>query len=72
VPPLGGIGFLAAGVFNLIIFLVWLVLALWVYSDASRRYPQGSIAPLIWALATLIGGILVVILYLLVRPPERR
>lgn len=71
-PPLGGIGFLAAGVLNLLILLAWLVLALWVYSDASRRYSQDSVAPIIWALATLIGGILVVILYLLVRPPERR
>ena len=71
-PMMGGLWFLATGVVNLLIFILWLALAIWVYSDSSRRYPPGSLAPLIWALATLIGGILVVILYLLVRPPERR
>lgn len=56
--------------------VLWLVIgiliAFYVYSDASRRYPRGSPAPLVWTIAVVVGGLLVLILYLLVRPEERR
>jgi len=66
----GGLSLLT-GLLKLPLLILWALLAAWVYVDASRRYPPGSLAPIIWGLATLLGGILVVLLYLLVRPPKR-
>ncbi len=72
-PPLmSGLHVLFTGFVNLLVLLINLLIALWVYQDSSRRYPPGSLAPFVWGIAALIGGLLVVILYLLVRPPERR
>ena len=62
---------------GLIAWIIWLLVAFWVYSDAKSRYPEGSAAPLIWAILVFITGpsfvlsIAVLILYLLVRPPKR-
>ncbi len=62
---------------GLIAWIIWLFVALWVYNDAKRRYPEGSAAPLVWAILVFIAGpsfwlsIGVLILYLLVRPPKR-
>lgn len=71
-PLMGGLHVFFAGLLNLLVLVINLLIAFWVYRDSSRRYPPGSLAPLIWGIAALIGGLLVVILYLLVRPPERR
>ncbi|WP_143522026.1 hypothetical protein [Pyrodictium delaneyi] len=56
--------------------LVWLFLGLlvafFVYSDASGRYPRGSLAPLAWAVGVVFGGLLVLLIYLVVRPSGER
>ncbi|ALL00995.1 hypothetical protein Pyrde_0947 [Pyrodictium delaneyi] len=57
---------------GLVWLLIGLLIAFYVYSDSSKRYPRGSLAPLIWTVAVVFGGLLVLLLYLLVRPPERR
>ena len=68
--------FLPLSFFNSLVWILWLVIgvliAFYVYSDASRRYPRGSLAPLVWTVAVVFGGLLVLVLYFLVRPPERR
>jgi len=51
--------------------LVHLILAVWVGRDATRR---GDNAP-VWAVGTLVGGLLGIVLYLILRrpaPPEPR
>lgn len=64
----GPLGLLLAA----LLLAAWLAVTVYVYRDASLRYPRGSLAPLIWALATLLGGPLVLLFYLLVRPPRGR
>ncbi|MEB3778814.1 MAG: PLDc N-terminal domain-containing protein [Desulfurococcales archaeon] len=58
--------------FWLLFILIAILIAVWVYRDAQRRYPGDSTVPLIWLLIVLITGIIGLIVYLIVRPPERR
>ena len=46
-----------------VIFIVWIILAIWVYRDAKGRGMSGAL----WLLIVLITGILGLIIYLVVR-----
>ena len=48
---------------TLLIFAIWLIVILWVYSDAERRGMSG----VLWALLVLVGNLIGLIIYLIVR-----
>ena len=59
------------GLTSLILFIIAVIIAVWVYRDAQERYPENSPMPLIWLLIVLLTGILGLVVYLIVRPPKR-
>lgn len=61
-----GLGALVCGVI-VVIWIVWLVLAIWVYKDAKKRGMNG----ILWALIVFFLGIIGLIIYLLVRSSNK-
>lgn len=51
-----------------IIFIVWIILAVWVYKDAKKRGENA----VLWLLVVLLTGIIGLIVYLIVRKGERK
>jgi RNA polymerase subunit RPABC4/transcription elongation factor Spt4 len=49
--------------FSLLLVIIWLAVILWVYKDAERRRMSG----LLWALLVLIGNLIGLVIYLIVR-----
>lgn len=49
----------------LIIFVLWIILAIWVYKDAQKRGSSGAL----WLIIVIITGIIGLIIWLVVRPP---
>ncbi len=62
------LGFLAActGIFLVVWFVIWLLVAIWVYKDATKRGANG----VLWLIVVLLLGIIGLIIYLVVRPKE--
>ena len=61
--------FLFGGVYFVVCcgyFIVSVLLAIWVYMDAESRGESG----VLWLLVVLIGGVIGLIVWLVVRPPE--
>jgi hypothetical protein len=54
-------------IFSILIisFIVWLAIAIWVYKDAKKRGENG----LLWLIIVLIGGLLGIVIWFLIRPP---
>lgn len=50
--------------FYLIMFVVWIILAIWVYKDAEQRGENA----VLWLLIVLVAGIIGLIIYLVIRP----
>ncbi len=46
-------------------FIIAILIALWVYKDAEKRGKSG----VLWLLVVLVGGLLGIIIWLIVRPP---
>ena len=60
------VGMFAIGAFCMVyvvIFIVWIILAIWVYRDAQERGMSGAL----WLIIVLITGIIGLIIYLVVR-----
>ena len=49
----------------IIMLIIWIILAIWVYKDANKRGSSG----VLWLLIVLITGIIGLIIWLVVRPP---
>jgi len=49
-----------------IIFIVWILIAVWVYKDAKKRGENA----VLWLLVVLLTGIIGLIIYLVVRKKE--
>jgi RNA polymerase subunit RPABC4/transcription elongation factor Spt4 len=49
--------------FSLLFFFIWLAVIVWVYKDAERRRMSG----LLWALLVLIGNLVGLLIYLIIR-----
>jgi hypothetical protein len=47
------------------LFVVWIVIAIWVYRDAEQRGEIG----VLWLLIVLVAGIIGLIIWLIIRPP---
>jgi len=60
-----GLGFTACIGFAIVIFIIAILLAIWVYKDAEKRGSSGAL----WLIIVLITGILGLIIWLIVRPP---
>jgi len=50
-------------VFSLVLLVIWILVIVWVYRDAERRGMNG----ILWALLVLIGNLIGLIIYLIVR-----
>lgn len=48
-----------------VMWIIWLLIAIWVYKDAEKRRKSG----IVWFLIAFILGIVGVIIWFLVRPP---
>ena len=49
-------------------FVIGILLCIWVYRDAEKRGMNG----VLWLIITLIAGIIGLIIYLVVRKPEKK
>lgn len=49
----------------LVVFIVFIVLAIWVYKDAEKRGSSGAL----WLIIVIFTGIIGLIIWLVVRPP---
>lgn len=59
-----GFGALVCGVI-IVVCIMWIILAIWVYKDAEKRGSSG----VLWLLIVLITGIIGLIIWFVVRPP---
>ena len=50
-------------ILSILIFILWLVAIFWIYGDAERRGMNG----ILWALLVLVGNIVGLIIYLILR-----
>ncbi|MBA3043648.1 hypothetical protein FP804_00755 [archaeon] len=56
----------AACIIPIIIWIVFLFIAIWVYKDAEKRGKSGAL----WLIIVLITGIIGLIIWFVVRPKE--
>jgi len=68
---------ISVGMSEIILFLyliiiagIWLLILIWVYRDAVKRYPYGSMKPLLWLLVVFFTHFVGLILYILLRPEK--
>jgi hypothetical protein len=59
----GGLRWSSFSFFSLVLLIIWIAVIVWVYRDAERRGMNG----VLWALLVLIGNIIGLIIYLIVR-----
>ena len=60
-----GLGVVACLIIPLIWFIVWILVAIWVYKDAEKRGKSGAL----WLVIVILLGLLGIIIWLVVRPP---
>jgi MFS family permease len=63
------LGGLFAGAFCfawIIMFIIWIAIGIWMYKDAEKRGKSGAL----WLIIGLLFGIIGLIVWLIVRPPE--
>lgn len=53
-------------VIPILLFIVWLFICVWVYRDAEKRGKNGAL----WLIICLLFGIIGLIIWVIVRPPE--
>ncbi len=72
-PTLVGLGFALCCVFFLIPLIIAILICIWIYKDAEKRGKQGILWVLLLIVATIffniLGLIVVIVIWLLVRPP---
>ncbi|MDD5779118.1 MAG: zinc ribbon domain-containing protein [Candidatus Thermoplasmatota archaeon] len=52
--------------FWIIMFVIWIAIGVWMYKDAEKRGKSGAL----WLIIGLLFGIIGLIVWLIVRPPE--
>lgn len=60
-----GLSMVACAVGIIIWFVIWILVAIWVYRDAEKRGTSGAL----WLIIVIILGIIGIIIWLVVRPP---
>jgi predicted RNA-binding Zn-ribbon protein involved in translation (DUF1610 family) len=61
--PFAFIGYAASSFLSLALLVLWIMVIVWVYRDAERRGMNG----MLWALLVLIGNLVGLLIYLIVR-----
>jgi hypothetical protein len=64
---LGGVFAGALCLVWVIMFVIWIAIGIWMYKDAEKRGKSGAL----WLIIGLLFGIIGLIVWLIVRPPER-
>jgi len=64
---LGGLMCLSGAmcILPIIMFVIWIILAVWVYKDAEKRGKSGAL----WLIIVIITGIIGLIVWFVIRPP---
>ncbi len=57
-------GLACLGIFPIVWFIIWILVAIWVYKDAQSRGASG----VLWLIVVILLGIIGLIIYLVVRP----
>ncbi len=52
--------------FWVLMFIIWIAIGVWMYRDAEKRGKSGAL----WLIIGLLFGIIGLIIWLIVRPPE--
>ena len=60
---IAGIAFATCAIFALIWFIIWILVAIWVYKDAQKHGKNG----VLWLIVVILLGIIGLIIYLVVR-----
>jgi len=58
-----GVAMVACLAFTLVWFIIWILVAIWVYKDAQKRGKNG----VLWLIIVILLGIIGLIIYLVVR-----
>jgi len=66
IPMLGGLFAGALCFFWVVMFIIWIAIGVWMYRDAEKRGKSGAL----WLIIGLLFGIIGLIIWLIVRPPE--
>lgn len=61
--PFAFFRFASVSFFSLVLLVIWIMVIVWVYRDAERRGMNG----VLWALLVLIGNLIGLLIYLIVR-----
>jgi len=48
------------------LFVVWILVAIWVYKDAKKRKADN---PVLWLIIVIFGGLIGILIWLAIRPP---
>jgi len=62
---IGILGGAACGAFFLVWFIIFILIAIWVYRDAEKRGKSG----VLWLIVVILLGLIGIIIWLIVRPP---
>ena len=60
-----GLSLIACAVGVIIWFVIWILIAIWVYRDAEKRGSSGAL----WLIIVILLGLIGIIIWLVVRPP---
>ena len=60
-----GLGLAMCAISVLVWFIIWIVIAIWVYRDAEKRGKSGAL----WLIIVILLGLIGIIIWLIVRPP---
>jgi len=61
----GALGAITCLVIIIVWFVIWILVAIWVYRDAEKRGKSGAL----WLIIVILLGLLGIIIWLVVRPP---
>jgi uncharacterized membrane protein len=60
-----GMAMLTCAIIAIIWFVIWILVAIWVYKDAEKRGSSG----ILWLILVILLGIIGIIIWLVIRPP---
>jgi len=60
-----GMAMLTCAIVAIIWFVIWILVAIWVYKDAEKRGSSG----VLWLILVILLGLIGIIIWLVIRPP---
>jgi len=64
---IGLLAFAGMGICTAVWFIIWILVAIWVYKDAKKRNMS---SPALWLIIVLLLNLIGLIIYIIVRPKE--